>query len=217
MSAHGCPWAMQRCCMSHARCWGLKYVWRLLLLASAPNSYAAQLMPLTCSQQPYYVRMPSKADRPDAMAKLTARPGTCNQQPGGRAPLATEPCSQHGQSLENGSAASHDVCICRFAPFNQPPPPPPRARPPSAPIDHTGPRYMAGPPEFPPRPQQPQQMAGPGARGHGQYEGHGQMPSYGAGNMAGAGYMPPHLRNRDRVSLWPCVLSSLLMAVTSQS
>ena len=60
---------------------------------------------------------------------------------------------------------------------------------------------MAGPPEYPPRPQQPQQMAGPGARGHGQYEGHGQMPSDGAGNMAGAGYLPPHLRNRERVSL----------------
>ena len=54
---------------------------------------------------------------------------------------------------------------------------------------------MAGPPEYPPRPQQPQQMAGPGAHGH------GQMPSYGSGNMAGAGYMPPHLRNRERVSL----------------
>ena len=76
---------------------------------------------------------------------------------------------------------------------------------------------MAGPPEYPPRQQQPQQMAGPSPHGHGQYEGQGPMPSYGAGNMAGAGYMPPHLRNRERVSVWPCVLSSLLMAVTLQS
>ena len=57
-------------------------------------------------------------------------------------------------------------------------------------------------------------MAGPGARGHGQYEGHGQMPSYGAGNMAGAGYMPPHLRNRERVSLRPCSMRSLPMVKT---
>ena len=127
---------------------------------------------------------------------------------------ATEP---HYQSVGCCIGAHHDACICRFAPFNQPPPPPPRARPPSAPIDHTGPRYMAGPPEYPPRPQQPQQMAGPGARGHGQYEGHGQMPSYGAGNMAGAGYMPPHLRNRERVSLRPCFMRSLPMVKTLQS
>ncbi len=61
-------------------------------------------------------------------------------------------------------------------------------------------------------------MGGPAAHGHGQgqFEGHGPMQSFGAATMAGGGYMPPHLRNRDRVSPWHNMFDASHVQITPQ-
>ena len=76
---------------------------------------------------------------------------------------------------------------------------------------------MAAPPEYQGRPQG-QHMGGPPAHGHGQgqYEGPGPMQSFGAATMAGGGYMPPHLRNRDRVRLWHHFFPASPLQVSAQ-
>ena len=74
--------------MLHKACLmlGLEVYLTMAAACSCPNCYAVQLMPFPCSQQYCPVRMPSKAGQSYAMAKLTARLGTCNRQPGCTAP-----------------------------------------------------------------------------------------------------------------------------------
>ena len=78
------------------------------------------------------------------------------------------------------AASNRHAGVCRFMDYPPPPPPPPpRARPPPRDIETEAPREA--PPSAP-------------------VQHFSQPPAYAADRHAGgSGYLPPHLRNRDRV------------------